>query len=91
MNLKAQLYSGELLEFNIREASCIIGRSSKCSVVIPYNGISRQHVKLEIVNGDVYVTDLASINGVSIQGERIPPSTRVNDTELRSEKRRARP
>ncbi len=83
MYLKTQLYTGERLDFEIKKNALVIGRSSKCDVVIPYNGISRQHVKVEIVNGDIFITDLDSINGVTVQGERIVPSSRFKyDTYL---------
>lgn len=36
-------------------------------------GVSRMHVSLRIMNGDVYVMDLGSSNGTKINGQKIVP------------------
>ncbi len=77
MLLKVKLISGERLDFDISEDKFIVGRSPKCQVVIAHDGISRQHVLIEIIDGDIFVTDLASTNGVAIDGVRIQASERT--------------
>lgn len=77
MLLTFTFLSGEKLEVPVEENSCIIGRSSKCQVVITKEGISRQHCLIEVSGSEVYVTDLDSTNGVMIDGVKIPPSTRT--------------
>lgn len=71
------LVNGETLEENIESNVCIIGRSSKCTLVIPHEGMSRQHCQIELIGGDYYVTDLGSTNGVIIDGEKIEPHRKV--------------
>jgi pSer/pThr/pTyr-binding forkhead associated (FHA) protein len=77
MRINVKLLDGETLEFHVRENSCTIGRSAKCNVVIPHDGVSRQHCQLDIENGEVFVTDLASTNGVLIDGTRIEPNKKT--------------
>lgn len=77
MLITVKLLTGEKMEFRIDGSSCTIGRSPKCQVVIAHDGVSRQHCLLEIQNGEAFVTDLASTNGVMIDGEKIRPSVRT--------------
>ncbi len=78
MRLKLKLLDGENIDYKVKENDVVtIGRSPKCSIVIPKDGMSRQHCQLEIVNGEVFITDLGSTNGVFIDGVRIQPNTRT--------------
>ena len=77
MHLRAELYSGEILEYNCSLSTFVIGRSPKCEVVIPIEGVSRNHIKVELIHGDIYVTDLNSANGVVIDNERVQPSKKI--------------
>lgn len=77
MNLSIVLLDGENLTFQINKANCVIGRSPQCDVVITRDGMSRRHCMIENRDGDVFVTDLGSSNGVSIEGKKIPPNTPV--------------
>lgn len=65
------------LVFEIEQDSFVIGRSSTCEVAVVVEGISRQHCKVELIDGDLYLTDLGSTNGVFIDGRRIPTNTPV--------------
>lgn len=78
MQLSLKLLNGEQIELNIDSNVCIIGRSSKCDVVVTQDGMSRQHCQIEVIDGEVFVTDLASTNGVLIDGQKIKPNTRTN-------------
>ena len=46
----------------------ILGRSSKCDIVIPSRAVSGQHCKLRRKQGYWWVTDLDSRNGTAING-----------------------
>ena len=77
MRLKVTLLNGTNLDFSTQETSVILGRSPKCQIVIPDEGISRQHCQIEYVDGDLYVTDLHSTNGVALDGMLIDPGVRT--------------
>jgi pSer/pThr/pTyr-binding forkhead associated (FHA) protein len=74
MRLFLTLFDGEKLEYPLKDGSFIIGRSNRSDLVIPHEGMSRQHCKIEVKDGEVFITDLGSINGVFIDGQRIPPN-----------------
>ena len=48
-----------------------IGRSNNNDIVLPYQGISRQHARLLPVDGNFLLSDLESHNGTFINGHRI--------------------
>ena len=72
MRLICKLINGEELEFEISKPSFIIGRSSQADIVIPHEGMSRKHCLIENKNGQLFITDLESANGVFIDEKRIP-------------------
>ncbi len=49
----------------------IIGRSRTCDLVIPSSKVSRQHSGICRENGEVYIEDLGSANGVWKDGVKI--------------------
>lgn len=73
MHVFLRLVNGEQIEQTIESNVCVIGRSAKCDVVVPHDGMSRQHCQIELENGEVFITDLGSTNGVLIDGEKIVP------------------
>jgi pSer/pThr/pTyr-binding forkhead associated (FHA) protein len=77
MYLTLKLMNGEVIEEETDLNVITIGRSSKCTIVVPHEGMSRQHCQIEVINGSFFVTDLNSTNGVFIDGQKIPPSMKV--------------
>lgn len=77
MKLTFYLADSEPKIFSVSKQSLIIGRSSSCDIPLVVEGISRQHCKIEYKNGDVFLTDLGSTNGVFIDGRRIQPKTPI--------------
>lgn len=77
MVLIIKLITGEDLSFKVDKDSCVIGRSAQCDVVIPHESISRRHCQIDYRNGEFYVTDLGSINGVTVDGQKITPNKPV--------------
>lgn len=63
--------------FSVAKHSLIIGRSPSCDIPLIIEGISRQHCRIEYKNGDLFLTDLGSTNGVFIDGRRIQPKTPI--------------
>lgn len=77
MHITVKLLDEEILEFPFEGKSVTIGRSPKCEIVIPHDGVSRQHCRIDLENGEFFVTDLASTNGVMIDGDKIPPNKKT--------------
>ena len=77
MRLLFTLINGEEIDYSTEQDSVTIGRSSKCDVVIPHESMSRQHCKIELKDGEVFITDLGSINGVYIDGIKIAANSSV--------------
>ncbi len=55
----------------------LFGRSPKADVSINRVEMSRHHFQLDVENGQYYITDLNSSNGVFINGEKLHPHTRL--------------
>lgn len=77
MHIEARLVNGEVIELNVESNRCVIGRSSKCDVVIPHEGMSRLHCQIEFIDGEYFVTDLGSTNGVLIDNQKIEPHQKI--------------
>lgn len=84
MLIQANLVTGEEIEAHIDSNVCVVGRSSTCHLVIPHEGMSRKHCQIELIDGDYYVTDLGSTNGVLIDGERIEPHRKISYQTFRT-------
>lgn len=77
MHLTLKIVNGDVLEYDVPQNSCVIGRSAKCDVVVPHEGMSRQHCQIDMIDGEVFITDLGSTNGVLIDGQKIEPHTKT--------------
>jgi hypothetical protein len=77
MHLSFTLFNGEEYTHFTELKVLTVGRSSKCDIVVPFIGISRRHFQLEVENGEIFITDLGSTNGVYIDGEKIPPHVKI--------------
>jgi serine phosphatase RsbU (regulator of sigma subunit) len=49
----------------------VVGRSSPADLVLPEARLSREHARFSIVDGVVWVEDLGSTNGTSVNGKRV--------------------
>ena len=61
--------------FPVNSDTCIIGKSSDCTISLDDRFISRKHAKLTKKNGAFYIEDLASTNGTYIDGKKLTPHT----------------
>ncbi len=68
---------GNSQTFNLKKSSLLIGRSNDCDVVLPFEGFSRKHCQIDIEDGEIYLTDLKSANGVIVGGEKIIPEKKT--------------
>lgn len=65
-------FEGRKYTERVEKESFVVGRSSECDIHIDSKNLSRQHAKISIVDGQIYVEDLKSTNGCFIDGEQIP-------------------
>ncbi|MBL6765095.1 MAG: FHA domain-containing protein, partial [Verrucomicrobiae bacterium] len=59
------------LFLELSDGRYLIGRGPECEVCIDHDGISRRHALLVIEDERVWVEDLFSSNGTSIDGESV--------------------
>ena len=58
--------------FNIKEGWCLtIGRGAEADVIVDNTAISRQHTSIELKDDSYMLSDLGSLNGTFVNGERI--------------------
>ena len=70
--------TGETKKLKIDHFPFAIGRKSDVNdYTIARKGISRKHMHFDELDGEVYVYDEASTNGVRLNGEKITPETQV--------------
>src|SRR5438552_1129853 len=61
----------------------VVGRHSQADVRLPLPDVSRRHCRLVYADGNWDVSDLNSLNGVFLNGERVRQATLRHDDELR--------
>jgi serine phosphatase RsbU (regulator of sigma subunit) len=59
-----------------------IGRDPTCDMALSSPDVSRRHCRLQLVAGEVFVTDLRSTNGTYVDGKRIEDSTLLPDGSI---------
>jgi pSer/pThr/pTyr-binding forkhead associated (FHA) protein len=63
-------YQGEV--FTVNKDRFIIGRGKQSSdLTIKDPNVSRQHAMIELLNGQYYMVDMGSTNGVEFKGQRV--------------------
>ncbi len=65
--------SESVLSHIIDKSSFVIGRSQGADVPVLMAGISREHLRVEIQNHKIVVTDLGSANGTTVDEKAIAP------------------
>jgi pSer/pThr/pTyr-binding forkhead associated (FHA) protein len=68
-----RLYRGNDLikQFELSQERVTIGRTEDNSLVLADEGVSRQHAAIEYHNGEYFIVDLDSQNGVFLNNEKI--------------------
>ncbi|QDT17461.1 FHA domain-containing protein [Alienimonas californiensis] len=66
----------------LRRSPLVVGRSSRCDVVLPFDNVSGKHCELTLKDGYWHVADLGSRNGIRVDGNRcmesaLPPGSRL--------------
>lgn len=58
-------------KFELKSGSTRLGRLPSCDIVIPHQGISKEHTEVVIEGNTVIIRDLNSSNGVFVNGVRV--------------------
>jgi DNA-binding CsgD family transcriptional regulator len=66
-----------------RRRPYVLGRSSKCDIVVHHPSVSRRHAEISLVDSTVLVRDLRSCNGTFIDDERIERAPLTRGQRLR--------
>lgn len=66
-----------LQEFDLSGSEVVLGRSPDCHITIEDPLVSRRHALIRIVEGEAFVSDLESRNGVRVNGKTIRQETRL--------------
>ncbi|MDW6058502.1 FHA domain-containing protein [Streptomyces sp. FXJ1.4098] len=67
----------------LRVGRTVIGRGAEADVRVVATGVSRLHAALEIsADGQVHITDLGTVNGTDVCGERISKAVRLQPEDL---------
>lgn len=62
---------------SIRDTTATLGRAAENTFVLEHAGVSRHHLSLSVRDDQVYVTDLGSTNGTTLQGVPLPVRNEV--------------
>lgn len=68
--------------FKIGEGQTLtIGRGQDADITVDNSAISRQHSSLELKGGTYYLTDLYSLNGTKVNGQKIDSAEPIKKTD----------
>jgi hypothetical protein len=77
MKISLKLGNSSVLERYIPKASVSIGRSDRADFPVKDEALSRLHCLVELEDGEFFITDLNSTNGVTLDGNRITQSIKT--------------
>lgn len=67
---------------DVRSSEFVIGRQTSCDLSIPDDRLSRQHLKIECLNGTYYADDPGSSNGTRLNGSEMYERTELHDGDV---------
>ncbi len=67
----------ELLRRTLRPGEYVMGRSTACDLCVPSTTVSRKHARLTVNFSNLFLEDLGSFNGTTLNGGRITGKTQI--------------
>lgn len=64
-------------QVDLPKEESVLGRSAECDIPIDAVGVSRKHLKIKYIEGELNLVDLGSTNGSYYQGTRMPQGVPV--------------
>jgi hypothetical protein len=77
MKISIKLPSGNTIDGSIAKNLVTIGRSNKADFVVNDESLSRVHCQVDLVDGQFFITDLGSANGVYIDSTRLEANQKL--------------
>ncbi len=71
MKVTVDYGNGKLTEVEINKFPAIVGRGKQCDIVLESDHVSRKHLEIIKVKGDVFIKDLTLANWVSYSDEKL--------------------
>lgn len=63
------------------DRSLVMGRSLECDIAVVSPQVSRQHARLDLQEGELYIEDLNSANGTVVNGRRLQSRCRLQHAD----------
>lgn len=70
---------GQVQRVELQNSTLIIGRSPSCHIVLRSLSVGRNHGRIDPKDDKYYYTDLGSVNGSFINGQKVTGSVLLND------------
>ena len=70
-------HRGKKLSLPSKNKTLVVGRDEKCELRMASSDVSREHCKIRIEDGSIFVTDLGSSNGTQINDVSIKEETEL--------------
>jgi phosphoserine phosphatase RsbU/P len=67
--------------FALDRDSAVLGRHPDCDIVLDSGAVSRQHARIQRVDGKLYIEDMQSRNGTYVNGRQIRERCQLNDQD----------
>ncbi len=74
--------NGTWRTYNLHDGDNSIGRANNCDIKLKNVAVSRYHAGIRHINGEYYVFDNKSANGVFVNGVRIDRPVRLTDKDI---------
>ena len=71
---------GHAEDIEIDAETILVGAGSKADHILPGRAVSRLHARIRYAGGEVLLTDLNSLNGTFVNGERLPANREMKLT-----------
>jgi DNA-binding winged helix-turn-helix (wHTH) protein len=65
--------------WTIQSDTLIVGRGTECDLVLPERQVSRQHIKIKLIDDRYWVEDLDSKNGTWVNGQQLKGERPLRD------------
>ena len=73
---------GDLKRILVEQEEFTIGRTTENNLGVPYNNISRQHAKIELIDNNFVVSDCGSSNGTTLNNRNLYEPTNIYNGDV---------